>query len=151
MGGFVIKTALLLCLKSLKMRCNILFKRSKYGAKKVEKYGRKWDSRMELDFYEYLLELKEKGEIIDIELQPKFLLQEKFTYQGKTIRKIEYISDFRIKYSDGKEEVIDCKGIKTTDYKLKEKLVKFKYPDTIFKCVQGYCIRNKKYTKWREI
>ena len=51
---------------------------SKYKNKKCEKYGVKWDSQMELDYYEHLLDLQMDGLIEDIELQPRFLLQEAF-------------------------------------------------------------------------
>ena len=43
-----------------------------------------------------LLQLKEQGQVIDIELQPKFLLQDKYIYKGKTVRKMEYIADFKV-------------------------------------------------------
>lgn len=123
--------------------------KSKYGNKKTEKYGHKWDSMMELEYYEFLLDLKEQGEVIDIELQPVFLIQDKFTYQGKNIRKIEYKSDFRVKYFNGYEEVIDVKGQTLSTFLLKFKLVKFRYPDTIFKCVRS---RGRKPNKiWEDL
>lgn len=93
---------------------------------------------MELDYYQYLLEQMETGDVIDIELQPVFLLQEKFTYMGKNIRKIEYKADFRVKYEDGRVEVIDVKGLATDCFKLKFKIARCKYKDTIFKCVKKY-------------
>lgn len=93
---------------------------------------------MELDYYEYLLELKEAGDVIDIELQPAFLLQDKFKYMNKTIRKIEYKADFKVTYSNGLVEVIDVKGMVLNDFKLKLKLARCKYRDTVFKCIRKY-------------
>lgn len=124
-------------------------KGSKYNNKKPEAYGRKWDSQMELEFYEYNLELKEQGQVIDIELQPVFLLQDKYTYKGKTIRKMEYKADFKITYSDGSVIVYDVKGMILNDFKLKWKLLRFKYNDTDFRLIRS---RGRKPNKiWEEI
>lgn len=124
-------------------------KDSKYNNKKPEKYGRKWDSQMELEFYEYLLELKEQGQVIDIELQPVFLLQDKYIYKGKTVRKMEYIADFKVVYSDGSIIVWDTKGMILNDFKLKFKIVRFKYNDIDFRLVKS---RGRKPNKvWEEI
>ena len=41
------------------------------------------------------------SEISDLELQPRFLLQESFKKNGKTYRKIEYVADFA--YSRSRE------------------------------------------------
>ena len=60
-------------------------------------------------------------------------------YPGKTIQSIEYIADFKITYTDDHVDVIDIKGIKTTDFKLKEKMFNFKYPEYGgLKCVALY-------------
>jgi hypothetical protein len=106
--------------------------RSKYHARKVEKYGRTWDSRKELREYERLLMLQRAGEIMDIELQPQFELQPAFTYQGKKQRAITYKADFMVLYADGRKEVIEVKGFKTRDYVLRRKLLLFKHPDINF-------------------
>lgn len=125
-------------------------KKGKYKNKKVEKYGVKWDSKMELDYYEHLLKLQEQGIVTDIELQPRFLLQPSFKYQGKTIRKMEYVSDFKVTYADGYIEVVDTKGVKTADFKLKHKMVKYLNQDTVFKCVQRRGTSKSGYS-WIEI
>lgn len=124
-------------------------KDSKYNNKKPEKYGRKWASQMELEYYEYLLELKELGQVVDIELQPKFLLQDKYIYKEKTIRKMEYIADFKVTYSDDSVIVWDTKGMVLNDFKLKWKLVRFIYNDMDFRCVHS---RGRKPNKiWEEM
>ena len=112
-------------------------KGSKYNNKKPEKYGRKWASNMELEYYEELLSQQKQGQVIDIELQPKFLLQDKYTYKNKTIRKMEYIADFKVTYSDGSVIVYDTKGMVTSDFKLKWKLVRFIYNDLDFRCIKS--------------
>lgn len=124
-------------------------KGSKYNNKKPEAYGRKWDSQMELEYYEYLLQLKEQGQVVDIELQPKFLLQDKYIYKGKTVRKMEYIADFKVVYSDGSVIVWDTKGMVLNDFKLKFKILRFKYNDMDFRLVRS---RGRKPNKiWEEI
>lgn len=106
--------------------------RSKYHARKVEKYGRTWDSRKELREYERLMLLQQAGEIRGIELQPQFELQPAFTYQGKKQRAITYKADFMVLYADGRKEVIEVKGFKTRDYVLRRKMLLYRNPDINF-------------------
>lgn len=51
------------------------------------------------------------------------------------VQAIKYISDFKVKYKNGAVKVIDVKGIKTADFKIKEKMFKFRYPELPFECV----------------
>lgn len=104
---------------------------SKYGNKKVTVHGINFDSKMEAEYYLYLLELQARGEVKDIELQPKYLLQPAFKKNGKSIRKIEYIPDFKVTYIDGSTDVIDVKGMETSDFKLKKKMFQYKYPEDL--------------------
>ncbi|CAM2830157.1 DUF1064 domain-containing protein [Hathewaya histolytica] len=110
--------------------------KSKYNNKKVIYNGIKFASKMERDYYIYILGLKEDGVVADIELQPVFLLQEKFKYGNKTIRSIKYKADFRVAYKDGHTEVIDVKGTVTDVFKIKRKMLLSKYKDIDFKCVR---------------
>ena len=73
------------------------------------------------------------GTLKDYKLQQKYLLQPSFKHFGKTIREINYISDFDLYYANGDFLVIDVKGMATADAKIKAKLFKFKYPDINFK------------------
>lgn len=88
-----------------------------------------FDSVLEKEYYLYLLAQKESGIIKDIKLQPKFELQPAFNYQGKNIRKIEYIADFKVTYNDNSVIVYDVKGKADATALLKRKLFIFKYPD----------------------
>lgn len=97
-------------------------KRNKYGNKKVEADGYKFDSKLEERYYQKLKLDKRLGHIKDFELQPVFELQPKFKKYNKTIRKIEYKADFKIEHLDGSIEVVDIKGHKTKDFMLKRKL-----------------------------
>jgi hypothetical protein len=98
----------------------------KYRNVKTTVNGILFDSKMEADYYLYLLEQKD---IANLELQPKFLLMPAFKKLGRTIRKTEYIADFLITYSDGSRLAIDVKGMTTQAFKIKEKLFHFNHPD----------------------
>lgn len=105
---------------------------SKYRAKKTEIDGIKFDSRKEAKRYTELKLLERNGDIDDLTLQPRFLLQEGFRKNGKTYRKIEYVADFMYQ-QDGKLIIEDVKGIKTDVYKLKQKLFEKRYQDLTIK------------------
>ena len=101
---------------------------NKYHNRKVQIDRYVFDSVKEGKRYRELALLEKAGEISELELQPKFLLQESFRKNGKTFRKIEYIADF--KYTEnGKTIIEDVKGIKTDVFKLKQKLFEYKYKD----------------------
>ena len=92
----------------------------KYNNKKVIHKGIKFDSQMEADYYDYLLK---KHREQDIQIQPKFILQEGFTdNQGKKILPITYKADFMIN-----DFVYDVKGKETIEFKIKKKMFKKNY------------------------
>ncbi|MDD6906583.1 MAG: DUF1064 domain-containing protein [Finegoldia magna] len=96
---------------------------SKYRAKKAEVDGIKFDSKREAERYCELKLLEKAKEIRNLELQPRFLLQDKFKDKmGTTHRKIEYVADFMYVDKDDKKIVEDVKGVMTDVYKLKKKL-----------------------------
>lgn len=106
--------------------------RSKYQAIKVKIDGIKFDSKMEAKRYLQLKELEKAGEIRNLRLQESFELQPKFKDKdGKTIRAITYIADF-VYEQDGETIVEDTKGIETTDFKIKKKLLLYRYPNINF-------------------
>ena len=122
---------------------------NKYNNKKTIVDGIKFDSEMESRYYLYLKQLKEIGEVVDFILQPTYLLQEGFNLNGKRIRPITYKADFKVIYKDGHEEVIDVKGKLTEEFKIKRKMLLYKYRDINFKCVQERGRKPNKY--WIEI
>ena len=113
--------------------------------KKTEVDGIIFDSQTEAEYYEYL---KYNKDVIKFEMQKEFILQNKFlivngerideTHKdfkkiqkanpGCTIQAIKYIADFVVHYKDGTVRVIDVKGQKTVDFKLKEKMFNYMYP-----------------------
>ena len=122
---------------------------NKYKNKKTIVDGIKFDSEMESHYYIYLKQLKEIGEVVDFGLQPTYLLQEGFDLNGKRIRPITYKADFKVIYKDGHEEVIDVKGKLTEEFKIKRKMLLYRYRDINFKCVQERGRKPNKY--WIEI
>ena len=116
--------------------------------KKTEIDGRVFDSQTEAEYYEYLKQLKAEGKIDDFTMQDPFVLQDKFIIvdgqrydesdknfkkiqkanPGCTTQAIKYISDFMVYHKNGTIQVVDVKGQKTADFKLKEKMFNFKYP-----------------------
>lgn len=67
---------------------------NKYRNKKVIIDDYVFDSIQESKRYKELKLLLKAGKISDLQLQPRFLLQDSFKKNGKTFRKIEYVADF---------------------------------------------------------
>ena len=107
-------------------------KKHKYNAKKTIVDGITFDSQHEAGYYCELIIRQKAGEILYFELQPEFILQESYKRNGKTVRAIKYIADFKVYYPDGRIEIVDTKGFKTRDYKNKIKILLKKYPDMWF-------------------
>ncbi|MGN1269370.1 MAG: DUF1064 domain-containing protein [Clostridia bacterium] len=108
---------------------------NKYRNKKVIVDGIKFDSIKEKNRYIELKLLEKAGKIKNLQLQPKFLLQESFKKNGKIYRKIEYIADFMYTEND-KTIVEDIKGMETKEFKIKRKLFEYKYPDLELKLIK---------------
>lgn len=106
---------------------------NKYHNKKTVVDGIKFDSAKEANRYKVLKYMEEQGEIAELHLQPKYVLQEGFTNAtwGKQ-RPIIYKADFEYR-KDDKTIVEDVKGMKTQVYKIKKKMFLLKYPNVIFK------------------
>ncbi|WP_053942363.1 DUF1064 domain-containing protein [Kallipyga gabonensis] len=102
---------------------------SKYNAKRTKVLGHTFDSKAEANRFLYLKALEQKGEILDLELQPRFPLLDSYVNgEGKRIRPISYVADFRYKDAESGEVVIeDVKGRETDVYRLKKKLFENKY------------------------
>ncbi|VBB05591.1 Hypothetical protein LUCI_0801 [Lucifera butyrica] len=107
-------------------------KRAKYNNNRTEVDGILFDSEKEAAKYGELKILKLVGEVVKFELQPAFLLQEGYFDQGKWVRPMVYRADFRVWYRDGRVVVIDTKGYRTKEYRLKKKLFRKKYPEIEF-------------------
>lgn len=98
-------------------------KMTKYNNKKTIVDGKIFDSKKEARRYQELALMEKSGKITNLELQPKFTLQEKFKYNGEIYHAITYTADFSyIEREDAKTVVEDVKGVETEIFKLKRKL-----------------------------
>lgn len=97
--------------------------RSKYHSKKVTVNGITFDSKREAKRYGELLLLERAGAISELKLQVRFELIPSQRINGKVVeRACTYVADFT--YCKGNEFVVeDTKGMKTTDYIIKRKLM----------------------------
>ena len=97
--------------------------RSKYGNRKVTLYGMTFDSKKEAERYLFLRSEQLEGRIRDLCCQVSF---EIIPRVGKE-REVKYIADFTYRDKDGNIVVEDVKGFKTDVYKLKKKLMLWRF------------------------
>jgi len=99
--------------------------KAKYHNTKTNGY----DSKREASFAVRLELLKQAADhrerVVSIERQVRYtLIPAQRGPDGKLAeRKCDYVADFRVQYADGRQEVIDVKGVKTKDYVIKRKLM----------------------------
>lgn len=93
-------------------------KRSKYGNRKTEVDGIRFDSSAEAKRYGELKLLEAQGAIVELQLQPRFPLM----VNGEKVG--TYSADFQYRDSNGRLVVEDVKGMPTTVYRLKKRLMK---------------------------
>jgi len=97
-------------------------KYNKYNAKKTEFMGYKFDSKWEAERYGQLSSMALGGVVKDLKRQVKYDI---IVNDQKICR---YIADFVyiLVHENGSEEKIveDAKGVQTSDFKLKKKLMK---------------------------
>lgn len=113
-------------------------KTSKYHSEKVTVDGETFDSRKEARRWQELRLLQKAGQISELRRQVKFVLiptqravdtrgPKGGVIKGKVLeREVAYIADF-VYTEDGKTVVEDTKGMKTKDYIIKRKLMRFVY------------------------
>ena len=106
-------------------------KPNKYNARKTVMFGHEFDSKREAEVYLELLAQKQAGEIVRIGFQPSYTLLAGFKDNtGKNQKPITYTADFFVTYADGRNEVIEVKGMRTRDYQLRKKLFLHMMRDT---------------------
>lgn len=109
---------------------------SKYRNRKTIIDGITFDSKGEANRYCELKLLERAGEISDLTLQPKYMLQESFKKGKKTHRAITYVADFQYQ-ENGKTIIEDYKGMETEVFRIKRKLFEKRYPDKELRIVRG--------------
>lgn len=100
--------------------------RSKYHARKTRVDGITFDSKREADRYLVLKSMEEDGAIENLRRQVRYELIPAFDVDGRHYRPVFYVADF-VYVEDGNEVVEDVKGMKTDVYRLKSKLVAYRY------------------------
>ncbi len=100
-----------------------MIKRTKYGNKKLEVDGVKFDSKLELVCYDLLKKFE-----FDFEFQKKIILIDGFRYNKKAIRPITLTVDFVVKHNDI-DYYIDIKGFATDVSKIKYKMLRYQLKD----------------------
>lgn len=99
---------------------------NKYHARKATVGGITFDSRREADRYLVLKNMEEDGAIEDLRRQVRYELVPAFDVDGKHYRPVYYVADFTYR-ENGHEVIEDVKGMKTDVYRLKAKLVAYRY------------------------
>lgn len=97
----------------------------KYRNEKTSLDGIRFDSKKEAKTYLKLKNMQEEGKISELRLQVPFLLVPSQKGGLRTERPVKYIADFVYKDEDGNEIVVDSKGMRTPDYIIKRKLMKY--------------------------
>jgi len=106
----------------------------KYGvAKKSDRTfnGKVYDSKLEMQYRQHLDLLQKAGEVTRI------IEQVQYPVDINQIHICNYNLDFKVTYKDGRNEFIDCKGMKTPVYRLKKKLVEAYYPTVKIKEIKS--------------
>ena len=117
----------------------ILYQKDERFGKPVEVF----DSVKEYNRWTELKSLAAKNVIFSLKRQVVLLIQEAFESNGEKIRAIEYKADFMYQDTKGNIIIEDVKGfdkitqkhITTKDFQLKWKLLKYRYPNYIFRIV----------------
>ena len=100
----------------------------KYHNKTIKIDNITFDSQVEGRRYLELKMLLKAKKISNLQMQPRFELQEKFTdNKGVNHRAITYVADFSYTDKTGTPIVEDVKGMQTAVYKLKKKLFLYIY------------------------
>lgn len=88
---------------------------NKYGAKKSEFNGKRYDSRFEASVAAELELSKKAGEILDYDTQYRV---DMWTYRsdGTKAFLVRHKVDFRVHKLDGSYKLLEAKGVETSDY-----------------------------------
>lgn len=95
---------------------------NKYGAKRTEFNGKVFDSKFEAGVAQELELRKKAGDIADYETQYKV---EVWAHRpdGTPAFKVSHKVDFRVHLNDGSFELLEAKGVETTDYKWRRRFL----------------------------
>lgn len=126
-------------------------KKNLYHAVKKEVDGIIFDSTLESKRYMYLKMMQSCGEISDLNMQVKYVLQEGFTVRGRRHRPITYKADFTY-LQNGVLVIEDAKGKELPIFRMKMKMLIKSLGENI--CGKPYIFRISKSAgngKFKEI
>lgn len=96
---------------------------NKYGARRTEgRDGIKRDSKFEASVADELLMRKKAGDILDYDSQYRVEMV-LYRSDGQRAFSVKHKVDFRAHNTDGSYELIEAKGIETSDWKWRRKLL----------------------------
>lgn len=96
---------------------------NKYGAKRTEaRDGIKRDSKYEASVADELLMRKKANDILDYDSQFKVTM-DIYREDGIKAFSVAHKIDFRIHHKDGSFELVEAKGVETSDWKWRRKLL----------------------------
>jgi hypothetical protein len=98
----------------------------KYGNRKVAASdgGKPFDSAAEARRWGELQLLQRAGQITELQRQVRYqLVPGQRDADGKAVRPVHYVADFRYRDAQGREVVEDVKGVATPVYRLKRALM----------------------------
>ena len=116
--------------------------KSKYHAVKAVINGIEFDSLNESRYYtKLLLAIRDgsydgHGRFESFDMQVPYVIVPSYLKNGHRIRRMEYVADFVLHYKDGRDRVIDVKGIETDVFRLKKKFVEYVHPDVVIECLR---------------
>lgn len=95
---------------------------NKYGAKKTEFNGKKYDSKYEASVAQELEMRKRAHDILDYDIQYKVEIAV-YRQDGIKALTVKHKIDFRAHNTDGSFELIEAKGMELDDWKWRRKLL----------------------------
>ena len=110
----------------------MIWKKNKYGAKSCKcAEGHIHDSIGEAGYCDYLHVFKRAGHYKAIKQQVRYML----AVNGHKI--CEHKVDFEVELPGGRLEIHEFKGFETDVWKIKLKLMRALYPETVYKVIKG--------------
>ena len=109
-------------------------KKNKFGAKKTVVDGITFDSKREAAYYGQLKMMKAGGLIKSFERQYVCPL---YAWSKSGMVKVgKHIVDFVVTLPDGKKELHEVKGVETTTWRLKKKILEANCPGIVYKVIK---------------